>query len=84
MLLGRNSGTAIVQAPRALPRVIRLPSELTGIEYGHVFLSSILHQHVDELFTGMNVLGCYQFRVTRNSDAPTLIRSPARAGVTMH
>ncbi|MBK7686737.1 MAG: polyphosphate kinase 1 [Rhodocyclaceae bacterium] len=65
---GRNSGTAIVQAPRALPRVIRLPSELTGIEYGHVFLSSILHQHVGELFAGMNVLGCYQFRVTRNSD----------------
>lgn len=65
---GRNSGAAIVQAPRALPRVILLPPELTGVDYGHVFLSSILHQHVDELFTGMSVLGCYQFRVTRNSD----------------
>ena len=65
---GRNSGTAIVQAPRALPRVIQLPATLTGVDYGFVFLSSILHQHVGELFTGMNVLGCYQFRVTRNSD----------------
>jgi hypothetical protein len=65
---GRNSGAAIVQAPRALPRVIRLPKELCGVDYGFVFLSSILHEHVSELFTGMNVLGCYQFRVTRNSD----------------
>ena len=65
---GRNSGAAIVQAPRALPRFIQLPKELTGVDYGFVFLSSVLHQHVDELFTGMKVLGCYQFRVTRNSD----------------
>lgn len=65
---GRSSGAAIVQAPRALPRVIQLPRELTGIDYGFVFLSSILHQHVGELFSGMDVLGCYQFRVTRNSD----------------
>jgi polyphosphate kinase len=57
-----------VQAPRALPRVIRLPRELTGVDYGFVFLSSVLHAHVGELFEGMNVLGCYQFRVTRNSD----------------
>jgi len=65
---GRNSGAAIVQAPRALPRVIRLPRELSGVDYGFVFLSSILHAYVGELFSGMNVLGCYQFRVTRNSD----------------
>jgi polyphosphate kinase len=65
---GRSSGAAIVQAPRALPRVIQLPSELTGVDNGFVFLSSILHRHVGELFTGMHVLGCYQFRVTRNSD----------------
>jgi polyphosphate kinase len=65
---GRNSGAAIVQAPRALPRVIRLPKALCGVDYGFVFLSSILHACVGELFSGMNVLGCYQFRVTRNSD----------------
>ncbi len=33
-----------------------------------MFLSSILHAHVDELFSGMDVQGCHQFRVTRNSD----------------
>ncbi|HQW20490.1 MAG TPA: polyphosphate kinase 1, partial [Rhodocyclaceae bacterium] len=65
---GRSSGIAIVQAPRALPRVIQLPKELTGIDHGFIFLSSVLHQHVQELFSGMHVLGCHQFRVTRNSD----------------
>jgi polyphosphate kinase len=64
---GRNSGAAVVQAPRSLPRVIRMPTEVAGGEYGFVFLSSILHAHVGELFTGMTVEGCYQFRVTRNS-----------------
>jgi len=65
---GRSSGAAIVQAPRALPRLIRLPAAGAGSGYDFVFLSSILHGHVGELFSGMNVLGCYQFRVTRNSD----------------
>jgi polyphosphate kinase len=65
---GRAGGAAIVQAPRALPRVIQLPRELAGVDYGFVFLSSILHKHVGELFAGMTILGCYQFRVTRNSD----------------
>ncbi|WP_263772318.1 polyphosphate kinase 1 [Propionivibrio soli] len=65
---GRSSGAAIVQAPRVLPRVIRLPRELCDCEYAFVFFSSVLHEFVGELFAGMAVLGCYQFRVTRNSD----------------
>ena len=65
---GRNSGFAIVQAPRVLPRMIRLPQSVAGVEYDFVFLSSVLHEHVGELFSGMKVLGCYQFRLTRNSD----------------
>ncbi|HZW86268.1 MAG TPA: polyphosphate kinase 1 [Gallionella sp.] len=65
---GRSSARAIVQAPRLLPRAIPMPPEISGCEYGFVFLSSILHAHVGELFTGMEVLGCFQFRVTRNSD----------------
>ena len=65
---GRSSGAAIVQAPRVLPRVIRLPAHCCDSEYAFVFLSSVLHAFVDELFSGMQVLGCYQFRATRNSD----------------
>ncbi|MCB1735159.1 MAG: polyphosphate kinase 1 [Gammaproteobacteria bacterium] len=65
---GRLGGMAVVQAPRALPRFVRLPDEAAEAPYDFVFLSSIIHAHVNDLFPGMNVLGCYQFRVTRNSD----------------
>ena len=66
---GRNSGRAILQAPRALPRIIHLPADETGSgPHEFVFLSSIIHAFINELFNGMNVKGCYQFRVTRNSD----------------
>lgn len=65
---GRSSGVAVVQAPRALPRLIRLPEECSDGPYDFVFLSSIIHAHVGDLFSGMEVTGCYQFRVTRNSD----------------
>ncbi len=66
---GRNSGRAILQAPRGLPRVIQLPPDETqGGRHDFVFLSSIIHAFVGELFNGMTVKGCYQFRVTRNSD----------------
>ena len=65
---GRDSRAAIVQAPRVLPRVIRLPKDVAPGPNDFIFLTSVLHAHVGELFAGMNVLGCYQFRVTRNSD----------------
>ena len=65
---GRNSVNAVLQAPRALPRVIQMPAAVAGCPHGFVFLSSLLHAHVGELFLGMQVTGCYQFRVTRNSD----------------
>lgn len=65
---GRSTARAIVQAPRVLPRTILLPPEISGCEYGFVFLSSVLHAHVGELFGGMVVVSCHQFRVTRNSN----------------
>ncbi|WP_455201918.1 polyphosphate kinase 1 [Kaarinaea lacus] len=66
---GRQSDLAIVQAPRALPRVIQLPKDETDSgPHDFVFLSSIIHAYADELFHGMTVQGCYQFRVTRNSN----------------
>ncbi len=64
---GRHSGMAIVQAPRALSRVIQLPAT-DKRTHEFVLLSSVIHAYVDELFPGMRVTGCYQFRVTRNSD----------------
>jgi len=65
---GRDSGLAIIPAPRSLPRVIRLPDELCDDGDNFVFLSSVIHAHADDLFPGMKVLGCYQFRLTRNAD----------------
>jgi polyphosphate kinase len=65
---GRNSRFAIVQVPRALHRIIWLPEETGSGPHDFVFLSSVIHAYVDQLFHGMKVTGCYQFRVTRNSD----------------
>ena len=65
---GRASGMAIVQAPRILPRIIKLPQELSEGQEKFVFLSSIVHEYAYKLFPGMEVKGYYQFRVTRDSD----------------
>ena len=66
---GRSSGLAIIQVPRALPRIIQLPPDECDCGVNEfVFLSSVVHAYVDDLFPGMKVTGCYQFRVTRNSD----------------
>jgi polyphosphate kinase len=65
---GRNSGIAIVQAPRALPRLIQLPQSCATHDHDFVYLSSIIYRHAGDLFPGMKVTGCHQFRVTRNAD----------------
>lgn len=65
---GRNGHLAIVQAPRSLPRLIKLPKDTKDSTVNFVFLSSVIHEFVSELFEGLEVFGCYQFRVTRNSD----------------
>src|SRR5215467_13959132 len=62
----RDSELAIVQAPRSLPRVVPLPG--AGATRACVLLSTIMQAFVHKLFTGIEVMGCYQFRVTRNSD----------------
>lgn len=64
---GRDSGLAIVHVPRAVPRVIRLPTEHPD-EYNLVALSEIIRAYAGDLFPGMKVQGCYSFRLTRNSD----------------
>ena len=65
---GRDSGLAILPAPRLLPRIIQIPEEVGGAGVNYVFLSSMIHAHADDLFHGMTVTGCYQFRLTRNAD----------------
>ncbi|RJF98899.1 polyphosphate kinase 1 [Noviherbaspirillum saxi] len=65
---GRGTGIAILKAPRVLPRVIRLPDELSKKGVAFCLLSSVIHAHIADLFTGRDVVAYSQFRVTRNSD----------------
>ncbi|GMV28683.1 MAG: polyphosphate kinase [Rhodanobacteraceae bacterium] len=65
---GREGHMALVRAPRSLPRIIRLPAEVSDGPYDFVFLAGLLQQFIDEMFPGMRVEGSYQFRVTRNSE----------------
>ncbi len=65
---GRDSGMAIVPAPRSLPRLFRVPDELCKDGDNFVLLSSLIETHIDDLFNGMTTTGCYQFRITRDAD----------------
>ena len=65
---GRSASIAIVQAPRALPRVMKVPAEIAGIPHGYLLLTALISAFVGELFVGLDVKGVYQWRVTRNSD----------------
>ena len=64
----RNINYAVVHAPRSLQRLIHLPSELCANGSHFVYLSSIMKAHISLFFPGMEINGCYAFRLTRNSD----------------
>lgn len=65
---GRPADIAILQAPRTLPRVIRVPREIAGAPHGVMLLTSIVGGFVERLFPGMVIESVNQFRVTRNSE----------------
>src|SRR5690554_5558269 len=65
---GRKASIAILQAPRALPRIVKVPVEICGIPHGFVLLTTLIRAFIADLFPGVDVKGCYQWRVTRNSD----------------
>lgn len=65
---GRSNNIAIVRVPRALPRLIRLPKNLSDKQQKFVSLSSVIRSHLASLFAGREVLSFSQFRVTRHSD----------------
>ncbi len=65
---GRGSAIAIVKAPRVLPRVIKLPDELSDDGITFCLLSSVIHAHISDLFPERKVIAYSQFRVTRDSD----------------
>jgi polyphosphate kinase len=56
----------VVTVPRALPRLVRLPSPKDSIEF--VFLHDVVHAFADRLYHGYEILSAAAFRVTRNSN----------------
>ena len=91
---GRMNPFAIVKVPRVLPRVIRLPDKLAGVDADgrkrqvFVLLTSVIRAHLAELFPGREVEVFSQFRVTRDSDLEvdeddvTNLRQALRSGLT--
>ena len=65
---GHEGHMALVRAPRSLPRIIRVPAEVSGDGDHFVFLAELLQAFTDLMFPGFKVVGSYQFRVTRNSE----------------
>ena len=65
---GRRPGLAIVQAPRALPRMVRVPLTASGSPHGLMLLTAIVQGMVGRLFPGLEVTSLVQFRLTRNSE----------------
>ena len=58
--------TAVVQIPRVLPRLVRLPR--ADGRQDHVFLGQLVGHFLADLFPGTKILGWWPFRVTRNSE----------------
>ena len=57
---------AVVQIPRILPRMIQLPR--TDARQDYVYLGQLISHNLADLFPGTKILGCWPFRVTRNSE----------------
>lgn len=65
---GRETQLAIIHAPRSLPRVIKVPSDIMPQGDNFIFLTDLIKNFTGCLFPGLHIKGCYQFRLTRNSD----------------
>ena len=57
--------TGVVAVPRALPRLVRLPSEGTT---DFIFLADLVAHHAVNMYHGYDVVSSAPFRVTRNSN----------------
>jgi polyphosphate kinase len=57
--------TGVVSVPRALPRLVRLPSEGT-VDF--IFLADLVAHHAVRMYHGYDIVSSAPFRVTRNSN----------------
>jgi len=85
---GRENAIAIVKVPRVLPRVIRMPAEISRGRQAFVLLTSVIRAHLEDLFPGRKAAAFSQFRITRDSDLEvaegdvTNLRHAMRTGLT--
>jgi polyphosphate kinase len=63
----RRRRLAVVQVPRVLPRLIKLPHADSHQQH-YIFLGELIGHYLDELFPGSEILGYWHFRVTRNNE----------------
>src|SRR5271165_4812849 len=56
----------VVTVPRALPRLLRVPTGNGGIHF--VFLQDIISRYAEKLYRGYEILASAAFRITRNSN----------------
>src|ERR1700689_3633671 len=57
--------TGVVSVPRALPRLVRLPSEGTA---DFIFLADLVAHHAVRMYHGYDIVSSAPFRVTRKSN----------------
>src|SRR5687768_14962179 len=57
---------AVVQVPRVLPRLVKLPQKDSVQTY--IFLGQLIGFYLADLFPGTTIKGYWHFRVTRNSE----------------
>ena len=57
--------TGVVAVPRALPRLVRLPSDGTA---DFIFLADLVAHHAVRMYHGYDIVSSAPFRVTRNSN----------------
>lgn len=58
--------TGVVTVPRALPRLVKLPSSEGTADY--IFLADLVARHAARMYKGYDIVSSAAFRVTRNSN----------------
>ena len=62
-----NQRLAVVQMPRILPRLVKLPRTDSKLQH-YIFLGDLVGHYLADLFPGTKILGYWHFRVSRNSE----------------
>src|SRR5690349_24282625 len=55
----------VVTVPRALPRLVKLPSDNTD---DYIALADLVVSHAEQMYRGYEIISAAAFRVTRNSN----------------